>query len=65
MLILTRRPLEAIHIIVPASSTPTKVVVTTLGVKGNQVRMGIDAPRNVVVDREEIQLRKLKENSAE
>jgi len=33
------------------------VRVTVLGVKGNQVRLGIDAPRDVAVHREEIYLK--------
>lgn len=47
MLILSRRPGEKIMI-------GDDIVVTTLGVKGNQVRLGIDAPKNLPVHREEI-----------
>jgi carbon storage regulator len=47
MLILTRRVGETLMI-------GDEVTVTVLGVKGNQVRMGINAPRSVAVHREEI-----------
>lgn len=47
MLILTRRVGETITI-------GDNVKVTVLGVKGNQVRVGIDAPKDVAVHREEI-----------
>ena len=47
MLILTRRVGETVMI-------GNEVTVTILGVKGNQVRMGINAPRTVAVHREEI-----------
>ena len=51
MLILTRRPVETIYI-------GDEVTVTVLGVVGNQVRFGIEAPRHIVIDRAEIHERK-------
>jgi carbon storage regulator len=51
MLILTRRPVETIYI-------GDEVTVTVLGVVGNQVRFGIEAPRSIVIDRAEIHERK-------
>ena len=47
MLILTRRVGESVVI-------GEDVTVTVLGVKGNQVRIGINAPKHVAVHREEI-----------
>ncbi len=47
MLILTRRVGETINI-------GDDVKITVLGVKGNQVRIGIDAPEAISVHREEI-----------
>jgi carbon storage regulator len=47
MLILTRRVGETLMI-------GDSVSVTVLGVKGNQVRIGINAPKDVAVHREEI-----------
>lgn len=47
MLILTRRVGETVMI-------GHEVTVTVLGVKGNQVRIGINAPKSVAVHREEI-----------
>lgn len=47
MLILTRRVAETLVI-------GDDITLTVLGVKGNQVRIGINAPHNVAVHREEI-----------
>ena len=47
MLILTRRVGETLII-------GDDVSVTVLGVRGNQVRLGVDAPKDVAVHREEI-----------
>jgi carbon storage regulator len=47
MLILTRKTNETLMV-------GDEVTVTVLGVKGNQVRIGVNAPREVAVHREEI-----------
>jgi carbon storage regulator len=47
MLILTRRVGESLMV-------GDEITVTVLGVKGNQVRIGVNAPRDVSVHREEI-----------
>lgn len=47
MLILTRRVGETLMV-------GDDITVTVLGVKGNQVRIGVNAPRDVAVHREEI-----------
>ena len=47
MLILTRKPGERVRI-------GEDVVVTVFGVNGNQVRIGVDAPREIEVHRQEI-----------
>jgi len=57
MLILTRRVGETLMI-------GDEVTVTVLGVKGNQVRLGINAPKDVAVHREEIFQRIQREDAA-
>ena len=57
MLILTRRVGKKLII-------GENVTVTVLGVKGKQVRIGIEAPSDVTVNREEIYQRILKERGA-
>jgi carbon storage regulator len=47
MLILTRRTGETVHI-------GDNVTLTVLGVKGNQVRVGINAPKSIPIHREEV-----------
>ena len=47
MLVLTRRTNETLMI-------GDEVTLTVLGIKGNQVRIGVNAPREVAVHREEV-----------
>jgi carbon storage regulator len=56
MLILTRRPHETLCI-------GDDIRITVLGFQGDRVRLGIEAPRSIAVDREEIYKRKRAERT--
>ena len=51
MLILTRRPGESVIIEPPAGE---RIQVTVLGVKGNQVRIGTEAPDDIQIMRDKL-----------
>lgn len=57
MLVLSRRIDETLVI-------GNNIKVTVLGINGNQVRIGIDAPKDVVVDRLEVAQRKEDERNS-
>ena len=61
MLILTRRVGESLKIGQLEDMLDGPVTVTVLGVKGGQVRIGVQAQRNIRVDREEIRERIMSE----
>jgi carbon storage regulator len=57
MLILTRKPGESLYV-------GDNVKITLMEIKGNQVRIGVDAPSTVRIYREEIYLQILEENKS-
>jgi carbon storage regulator len=56
VLVLTRRPDESVRI-------GPDITLTVLGIRGNQVRLGIAAPKNVNVDRDGVHQRKLAQHT--
>jgi carbon storage regulator len=60
MLILSRRVGESLVI----GEGAEKIIVTIMQVRGSQVRIGVAAPPKVIVDREEIYLRRQAEKAA-
>jgi carbon storage regulator len=58
MLVLTRRECESIKI-------GDEVTITVLDVRGNNVRIGVDAPRNIPVHRREIYERILRDRTSD
>lgn len=61
MLIFTRRTGEITDLTLEDGRV---ITITQLGVKGNQVRYGIDAPKSIIIDRREITERKRREQQA-
>ncbi len=57
MLILSRRPNESLRI-------GGDVIITVVGFSGSQIRLGITAPPQVTIDREEVHQRKMAERLA-
>lgn len=55
MLILTRKPGESLYI-------GDDIKITIVEIKGHQIRVGIDAPRDIKIHREEVYLMILEEN---
>lgn len=60
MLILSRRPNESLRITIGG----VRLDITVVGLHGNQVRLGLRAPPEVTIDREEIALKKDKERQS-
>lgn len=57
MLVLTRKPGQSVYI-------GDEIKITLHGIRGNQVRIGIEAPSSVKIYREEIYLQILEENKS-
>ena len=55
MLVLSRRIGQTYYI-----GNDQSIVTTILSIKGNQVKLGIEAPRNIAIDRKEILMRQNK-----
>jgi len=47
VLVLSRKPMDRLHL-------DGNVVITLLGIRGNRVRLGVEAPAGIVIERREI-----------
>jgi sRNA-binding carbon storage regulator CsrA len=54
MLVLSRKELERIYVIVPPSDEPTVVALLPVDIRGDKVRLGLEAAERVSIKREEL-----------
>lgn len=54
MLVLSRMKDESIFITIPPSDKPREVVMTVVDIRGDKVRLGVDAPLEIGVNRQEV-----------
>lgn len=55
MLVLSRRVDEGVTITVPPSPEPQTITIKVIEIRGDKSRIGFDAPRTVIIHRDEIQ----------
>lgn len=55
MLVLSRKKNESVIITVPPSTTPTTITIMNVQIKGDTCRIGLDAPKETIIHRKEVQ----------